>query len=68
MNMRIKMPVYHVKCKEVVYFTAKVEAESAEQAEKLALDDINSYELVSEATTDWEIEEIILESEEWYNK
>ena len=68
MNMRIKMPVYHVKCKEVVYFTAKVEAESAEQAEELALDDINSYELVSEATTDWDIEEIILESEEWYNK
>ena len=62
------MPVYHVKCKEEVYFTVKIEAESEEEAEELALDDINSHELVSEATTDWDIEEIILESEEWYNK
>ena len=62
------MPVYHVKCKEEVYFTVKIEAESEKEAEELALDDINSHELVSEATTDWDIEEIILESEEWYNK
>ena len=68
MNTRTKMPVYHVKCVETVYFTVKVEAESEKQAEDLALDDINSHELVSEATTDWDIEEIILESEEWYNK
>ena len=61
------MPVYHVKCKEEVYFTVKIEAESEKEAEELALDDINSHELVSEATTDWDIEEIILESEEWYN-
>ena len=33
MNTRTKMPVYHVKCVETVYFTVKVEAESAEQAE-----------------------------------
>ena len=64
MNTRTKMPVYHVKCVETVYFTVKVEAESEKQAEDLALDDINSHELVSEATTDWDIEEIILESEE----
>ena len=62
------MPVYHVKCVEQVYFTVKIEAESEKEAEELALDDINSHELVSEATTDWDIEEIILESEEWYNK
>ena len=62
------MPVYHVKCVEQVYFTVKIEAESEKEAEDLALDDINSHELVSEATTDWDIEEVILESEEWYNK
>ena len=33
MNTRTKMPTYHVKCVETVYFTVKVEAESAEQAE-----------------------------------
>ena len=62
------MPTYHVKCVETVYFTVKVEAESAEQAEDLALDDINSHEIVAESVTEWYIEEVILESEEWYNK
>ena len=62
------MPTYHVKCYETVYFTVAVEAESEVQAETLALADINSHEVIAESTTDWEIEEIILETEEWYNK
>ena len=68
MNTRTKMPTYHVKCSETVEFTVAIEAESPQEAEELALADINSHELVSEATTDWDIEEIILESDEWYNK
>ena len=62
------MPVYHVKCYETVSFTVAVEAESEVQAEELALADINSHEVIAESTSDWNIEEIILESEEWYNK
>ena len=62
------MPVYHVKCYETVNFTVAVEAESEVQAEELALADINSYEVIAESTSDWNIEEIILETEEWYNK
>ena len=62
------MPVYHVKCYETVNFTVAVEAESEVQAEELALADINSHEVIAESTTDWNIEEIILETEEWYNK
>ena len=62
------MPVYHVKCYETVNFTVAIEAESEVQAETLALADINSHEVIAESTTDWEIEEIILETEEWYNK
>ena len=62
------MPTYHVKCYETVNFTVAVEAESEVQAETLALADINSHEVIAESTTDWEIEEIILETEEWYNK
>ena len=62
------MPTYHVKCYETVSFTVAVEAESEVQAETLALADINSHEVIAESTTDWEIEEIILETEEWYNK
>ena len=62
------MPIYHVKCYETVNFTVAVEAENEIQAETLALADINSHEVIAESTTDWEIEEIILETEEWYNK
>ena len=68
MNTRSKMPTYHVKCSETVNFTVAIEAESVEQAEELALADINSHEVIAESTTDWDIDEIILESEEWYNK
>ena len=62
------MPTYHVKCSETVNFTVAIEAESVEQAEELALADINSHEVIAESTTDWDIDEIILEDEEWYNK
>ena len=62
------MPTYHVKCYETVSFTVAVEAESEVQAEELALDDINSHEVIAESVSDWNIEEIILETEEWYNK
>ena len=68
MNTRTKMPTYHVKCSETVNFTVAIEAESVEQAEELALADINSHEVIAESTTEWEIEDVILESEEWYNK
>ena len=62
------MPTYHVKCYETVSFTVAVEAESEVQAEELALADINSHEVIAESTSDWNIEEVILETEEWYNK
>ena len=62
------MPTYHVKCYETVSFTVAVEAESEVQAEELALADINSHEVIAESTSDWNIEEIILETEEFYNK
>ena len=62
------MPVYHVKCYETVNFTVSIEAESEEQARELAREDINSHEIISESTSEWDIEEIILETEEWYNK
>ena len=61
------MPTYHVKCYETVNFTVAVEAESEEQARELAHADINSHEVIAESTTEWDIEEVILESEEWYS-
>jgi len=62
------MKTYHVKCSETVHFTVAIEAESEEQAQELALEDINSHEVIAESTTDWDIEEIISEDAEWYNK
>ena len=62
------MKTYHVKCSETVHFTVAIEAESEEQAEELALEDINSHEVIAESTSEWDIEEVIPEDEEWYNK
>ena len=56
------MPTYHVKCYETVYFTVAVEAESEEQARELANEDINSFEVISEATSEWDIEEVVNEN------
>ena len=68
MNTRTKMPTYHVKCYEPVNFTVAIEAESEDEARELAHADINSHEVIAESTTDWDIAEIILEDEQWYNK
>ena len=58
--------IYHVKCYETVNFTVAIEAKSPSEAEELALADINSHTIISEGVSDWDIEEIIPESEEWY--
>ena len=55
--------IFHVKCYETVNFTVAIEADDPVQAEELALADINSHEVISESVTDWNIEEIIPESE-----
>ena len=62
------MPVFHVKCYETVNFTVSIQAESENEARELAHADINSHEIVAESVTEWDIEDVILESEEWYNK
>ena len=56
------MPTYHVKCYETVYFTIAVEAENENQARELAHEDINSFEVISEATSEWSIEEVVNEN------
>jgi len=58
--------IFHVKCYETVNFTVAIEAESPSEAEELALADINSHTIISEGVSEWDIEEIIPESEEWY--
>ena len=55
------MPTFHVKCYETGYFTVAVDAENEEQARELAHEDINSFEVISEATSEWDIEEVVNE-------
>ena len=62
------MKTYHVKCSETVNFTVAVEAETEDEERELAHEDINSHEVIAESTTEWDIDEVVLESEEWYNK
>ena len=62
------MNQFRVECSEINYFTVLVEAETEDEARELAHADINSHEVIAESTTEWDIEEVILESEEWYNK
>ena len=68
MNTRTKMNQFRIECSEINYFTILVEAETEDEARELAHADINSHEVIAESTTDWDIDEIILEDEEWYNK
>ena len=52
------MKTFHVKCYETVSFTVEVEATTEEEARELAHADINSFEVISEATSEWDIEEV----------
>ena len=62
------MNQFRVECSEINYFTVLVDAETEDEARELAHADINSHEVIAESTTEWDIEDVILESEEWYNK
>jgi len=49
------MKTYHIECMETNSFIVEVEAESEDQARELAHEDINSFEVVKEWVSDWEI-------------
>ena len=59
MDGGILMKSFQVKCYETVYFTVEVEAENEDQAREFAHADINSFEVISEATSEWDIEEVL---------
>ena len=52
------MTTYHVNCYETVSFTVEVEAQNEDEAKELAHADINSFEVISEGVSEWEINEI----------
>jgi len=49
------MKTYHIECMETNTFVVEVEAENEDQARELAHEDINSFEVVKEFVSDWEI-------------
>ena len=49
------MKSYLIECAEINYFTIEVDAESEDEARELAHEDINSFEVVKEFVSDWEI-------------
>ena len=49
------MKTYHIECMETNTFVVEVEAQSEDEARELAHNDINSFEIVDERVTDWEI-------------
>ena len=49
------MKTYLIECMETNVFVVEVEAQSEDEARELVREDINSFEVVEERVTDWEI-------------
>ena len=49
------MKTYHIECMETTSFIVEVEAQSEDEARELALENINSHEVIQEWVSDWEI-------------
>ena len=49
------MKTYHIECMETNTFVVEVEAQNEDEARELAHQDINSFEVVKEFVSDWEI-------------
>ena len=54
------MKSYLIECAEINYFTIEVDAENEEQARELAHADINSFEVLDEYVSEWDINDIKL--------
>ena len=58
MNTEVKMNQFKVECSEVNYFTVLVEAETEDEARKLAHANINSFPVEEEYVSEWTIESV----------
>ena len=60
--MTTKTKSFKITCAEVSYFEIEVDAQNEDEARELVNNDINSFEIVDEKVSDWEInlvEEIV---------
>ena len=49
---------FRITCAEVSYFVIEVEAQSEDEARELAHEDINSFEVLDEYVSDWDINDV----------
>ena len=54
------MKSYLIECAEINYFTIEVDAQSEDEARELAHADINSFEVLDEYVSEWDINSIKL--------
>ena len=52
------MKSYLIECAEINYFTIEVDADSEDEAREKAHADINSFDVIDEYTSEWNINEI----------
>ena len=60
--MTTKTKSFKITCAEVSYFEIEVDAQNEDEARELVNKDVNSFEIVEERVSDWEInlvEEIV---------
>ncbi len=55
---------YLIECAEITYFTIEVDADSENEARELARADINSFDIIDEYVSEWDINEIRLLDED----
>ena len=56
--MTTKTKSFKITCAEVSYFEIEVDAESEDQARELAHKDINSFEVLDEYVSEWDIHSV----------
>ena len=49
-----------IECAEINYFTIEVDAQSEDEARELAHADINSFEILDEYVSEWDINSVTL--------
>ena len=52
------MKTYHIECMETNSFIVEVEAQNEDEARELAYQDINSFEVLDEYVSEWDINEV----------
>ena len=52
------MKTYQLECAEINYFVIEVEAQSEDEAINLARENINSFEVLDEYVSEWDVNDI----------